>query len=192
MDQGLIYTRLGNPIGKAELAARGQTRGPRDRTEDPLMTHPLSQRIADVLRLAPDAPAIEYDGQWLSWGDARRHWPTGSRRSSVTARDNRRSGSCCATGRHTWRRFSACCSAGGTVVVINPSRGDDRTRADIDRSEPAADHRRARRPDDTGRTDAGTTVVSISDLAVEPKVVARAATTVAANRRATAASRCGC
>ncbi|MDT5219199.1 MAG: long-chain acyl-CoA synthetase, partial [Mycobacterium sp.] len=29
--------------------------------------HPLSQRIADVLDLQPDSPAIEYDGRWLSW-----------------------------------------------------------------------------------------------------------------------------
>ena len=30
--------------------------------------HPLSRRIADVLNLQPDSPAIEYDGQWVSWG----------------------------------------------------------------------------------------------------------------------------
>ena len=28
--------------------------------------HPLRQRIAAVLDLAPDAPAIEYDGQWFT------------------------------------------------------------------------------------------------------------------------------
>jgi enoyl-CoA hydratase/carnithine racemase len=28
LDQGLIYTRLGNPVGTAELAARGDTRAP--------------------------------------------------------------------------------------------------------------------------------------------------------------------
>ena len=33
LDQGLIYTRLGNPIGTAELAARG--RGPNDPAPDP-------------------------------------------------------------------------------------------------------------------------------------------------------------
>src|SRR6202008_574130 len=33
LDQGLIYTRLGNPIGTAELAARGQGRS--DPTSDP-------------------------------------------------------------------------------------------------------------------------------------------------------------
>ena len=31
--------------------------------------HPLSQRIATVLDLQPDARAIEYGGRWLSWGE---------------------------------------------------------------------------------------------------------------------------
>ena len=33
--------------------------------------HRLSRRIDDVLRLRPDAPALEYDRQWLSWGQLR-------------------------------------------------------------------------------------------------------------------------
>ena len=67
LEQGLIYTRLGNPLGKAELAGAG--RGHFAPTEDPVMMgHPLSQRIADVLDLDPDAHAIEYDGRWSSWG----------------------------------------------------------------------------------------------------------------------------
>lgn len=31
-------------------------------------THLLAQRIADVPRLRPDQPAIEFDGHWTSWG----------------------------------------------------------------------------------------------------------------------------
>ena len=31
--------------------------------------HPLSRRIADVLSLEPTASAIEYDGQWSTWGE---------------------------------------------------------------------------------------------------------------------------
>ena len=89
--------------------------------------HPLSQRIADVLDLQPDAHAIEYDGRWLSWGqigDAAR------RIKSVTAGQpqigmllRNRPGHVAA--------FLGVLLAGGTVVVINPSRGDDRTRSDI-------------------------------------------------------------
>ncbi len=40
--------------------------------------------------------------------------------------------------------------AGGTVVTINPSRGDERTRADIAALRLPADRRRARRSGDTG------------------------------------------
>ena len=65
LDQGLIYTRLGNPLGQAELdpAAGRPSRGSAD------AAHPLSQRIADVLALAPDAPAIEYEDRWSTWGE---------------------------------------------------------------------------------------------------------------------------
>ena len=31
--------------------------------------HPLSRRIRDVLDLRPDGPAVEYDGEWLTWGE---------------------------------------------------------------------------------------------------------------------------
>ena len=34
-----------------------------------MITHPLSRRIADVLGLQPDAPALEYEGCWVSWGE---------------------------------------------------------------------------------------------------------------------------
>ena len=47
MDQGLIYTRLGNPLGKAELADQRAAGGGRQgHTTNPLMSHALSQRIA--------------------------------------------------------------------------------------------------------------------------------------------------
>ena len=47
--------------------------------------HPLSQRIADVLALAPDESAIEYEGQWLSWGEVGDAGRVRSRRWSTTA-----------------------------------------------------------------------------------------------------------
>jgi long-chain acyl-CoA synthetase len=92
--------------------------------------HPLSQRIADVLGLQPGAHAIEYDGRWRSWGqvgDAAR------RIASLTAEHNidpqigmllrNRPGQVAA--------FLGVLLGGGTVVAINPSRGEERTRADI-------------------------------------------------------------
>ena len=80
--------------------------------------------------------------------------------------------------------------AGGTVVVINPSRGDERTRADI----------AALRlpliigePDDltTLRRRTATPTVAISGDVDDPAGVA-AATSTGAGPRADPASRCGC
>lgn len=92
--------------------------------------HRLSQRIADVLELRPSAPAIEYDGRWLSWGriaDAARHM------ASVTAehRDNPAIGMLLRNRPGQVAAFLGVLLGGGTVVTINPSRGDERTRADI-------------------------------------------------------------
>ena len=85
LEQGLIYTRLGNPIGTAELAERAGP--PRSAATDPVMAdHPLRRRIADVLDLAPDAPAIEYDGAWFTWGELADAGAAGSRRWSATGR----------------------------------------------------------------------------------------------------------
>jgi long-chain acyl-CoA synthetase len=94
-----------------------------------MTAHPLSQRIADVLKLDPGAHAIEYDGRWLSWGQV----GVATRRlESLTAEQRlpeigmllrNRPGHVAA--------FLGVLLAGGTVVTINPSRGDDRTRADI-------------------------------------------------------------
>ena len=58
------------------------------------------------------------------------------------------------------------------MVVINPSRGDDRTRADIAALEPAGDHRRAPTIS-TQLVDAGTgTRVAIGDLDTRPRSTA--------------------
>ncbi|MCV7101566.1 class I adenylate-forming enzyme family protein [Mycobacterium palustre] len=90
--------------------------------------HPLSQRIADVVNLRPGARAIEYDGQWISWVQVGR----AARRAAPVAADHpggigmllrNRPGQVAA--------FLGVLLGGGTVVAINPTRGDDRTRADI-------------------------------------------------------------
>lgn len=90
------------------------------------MPHPLSQRISTVLDLDPSAPALQYDGQWSRWGQlatlARRIGAlTGPVRVGVMLRNS---------PPHVAALLGVL-EAGGTVVVINPSRGDDRTRADI-------------------------------------------------------------
>ena len=92
--------------------------------------HPLSQRIADVLDLQPSAPAIEYDGRWLSWGQV----GEAARRMALLTAEH---GGDPAIGMLLRNRpgqvaaFLGVLLAGGTVVTINPSRGDERTRSDI-------------------------------------------------------------
>lgn len=92
--------------------------------------HPLSERIAAVLDLQPDAPAIEYDGRWLSWGQIA---AAARQMASVTAehRENAAIGMLLRNRPGQVAAFLGVLLGGGTVVTINPSRGDERTRADI-------------------------------------------------------------
>lgn len=91
------------------------------------MAHPLSRRIDGVLDLDPTANAIQYDGQWHTWGEvaalARRIGAvTSGSRVGIMLRNQ---------PAHVAALLGVL-AAGGTVVVINPSRGDERTRADIE------------------------------------------------------------
>jgi len=90
--------------------------------------HPLGRRIADVLQLQPDANAIEYDGQWCSWGQLS---DLAHRVGSLDVRD-RQVGILLRNRPEHVATLLGVLLIGGTVVVINPSRGDDRTRADIE------------------------------------------------------------
>jgi long-chain acyl-CoA synthetase len=94
------------------------------------MRHPLSQRIADVLVLDPGADAIEYDGRWLSWGQV---GAAARRIESLTAElgNEPKVGMLLRNRPDQVAAFLGVLLTGGTVVAINPSRGDDRTRADI-------------------------------------------------------------
>ncbi|OBH32618.1 AMP-dependent synthetase [Mycobacterium sp. E342] len=88
--------------------------------------HPLSQRIADVLDLQPDADAIEYEGRWVSWArvaESARRVAALTAGAEVGMLLRNRPGHVAA--------FLGVLLGGGTVAVINPSRGDERTRADI-------------------------------------------------------------
>ncbi|OBG66551.1 class I adenylate-forming enzyme family protein [Mycobacterium sp. E3339] len=92
-----------------------------------MVRHPLSQRIADVLDLQPDAHAIEFAGQWHSWrqvGDA-------ARRIASQAGPGPGVGMLLRNRPGHVAAFLGVLLGGGTVVTINPSRGDERTRADI-------------------------------------------------------------
>jgi long-chain acyl-CoA synthetase len=90
--------------------------------------HPLSQRIADVLDLRPDSRAIEYGGQWISWNQVgSMAW----RIAGMTAEHQAGIGMLLRNRPGQVAAFLGVLLGGGTVVTINPARGDERTRADI-------------------------------------------------------------
>jgi acyl-CoA synthetase (AMP-forming)/AMP-acid ligase II len=126
--------------------------------------HRLSERISAVLHLAPDASAIEYDRSWSTYGDLAML----ARRIEGVVADRGQVGMVLRNRPAHIAAFLGVLLAGGTVVVINPSRGDDRTTADV----AALDL-----PVIIGGTDdlaksvgmqSGSTVVSISTLDAEP------------------------
>lgn len=135
------------------------------------MAHPLTERIASVLDLAPGDPAIEYDGAWYTWaqlGETARTIagviePGG--RVGILLR-NRPAHAAAVLG---------VLLGEGCVVVINPSRGDERTRADIaDMGLPVI----IGAPEDLAAlvtTDASTTVVTLTDLTGPPQITRAAA-----------------
>ena len=90
--------------------------------------HRLSRRIADVLGLQPRGNAIEYNGRWLQWGQL------SDLAQQVGALDvhDRQVGILLRNRPAHVAALLGVLVNGGTVVVVNPSRGDDRTRADIE------------------------------------------------------------
>ncbi|BBX03575.1 AMP-dependent synthetase [Mycolicibacterium moriokaense] len=90
--------------------------------------HALSRRVRTVLELRPDGPGVEYEGQWVTWGEIAalagriESLDVTGRQVGILLRN---------TPTHV-ATFLGVLMGGGTVVVINPSRGDDRIRADIE------------------------------------------------------------
>jgi long-chain acyl-CoA synthetase len=93
-----------------------------------MTAHPLSRRVRAVLDLRPDGPAVEHDGDWLTWGQIA---ASARRIESLGVADNQVGILLRNTPAHI-AAFLGVLIGGGTVVVINPSRGDDRIRADIE------------------------------------------------------------
>lgn len=91
------------------------------------MPHRLGRRIADVLALDPAARALQYDGSWLTWGEL----GTTAQRVAGLVHPGARVGIMLRNRPAHVAAFLGVLLAGGTVVVINPSRGDARTRDDI-------------------------------------------------------------
>lgn len=145
------------------------------------MPHPLGQRIADVFALVSDSPALEYESRWWSWQEVAAY----ATRVAILVTDH--GGTSSQVGvllRNTPAHvatFLGIVMAGATLVVINPARGDDRTRADI------VD---LRLPLVIGTTEdlatlaspSEATTVAISTLDVAPTLMRSAATTSGAGR----------
>jgi acyl-CoA synthetase (AMP-forming)/AMP-acid ligase II len=131
-----------------------------------MSAHPLSRRIGEVLDLAPEANAIEYDGVWFTWGQLGGL----SRQVAATVQPGTQVGILLRNTPAHVASLLGVLSAGGCVVVINPSRGDERIRADVSELNLPViigtddDITLLARPADT------TTVLSIGDLDSSPQV----------------------
>ena len=91
------------------------------------MPHRLSRRITEVLALDPAADALQYDGSWLTW----RELGTAAGEVAGLVGPGSRVGIMLRNRPAHVAALLGVLQAGGTVVVINPSRGDERTRDDI-------------------------------------------------------------
>lgn len=94
--------------------------------------HPLSRRIAEVLDLQPDAPAVEFDRAWCSWAEL---GESARRIADLALRygygETPQVGILLRNRPVHVAALLGVLLAGGTVVVLNPARGRARTRADL-------------------------------------------------------------
>lgn len=135
-------------------------------------SHPLTRRIADVLALQPDSHAIEYGGQWNSWAQVNALAQRVARLAAgieVGMLLRNRPGHVAA--------FLGVLLGGGTVVVINPSRGHERTKADIARLQLRLIV--GERDDLTALVTAGTPTATISGLGNDVEVTGQPGTRAA-------------
>ena len=134
------------------------------------MPHPLSQRITDVLNLDPAAAAIEFEGSWVTWAQV------GTLAKRITALVGTASVGIMLRNQPAHvAALLGVLAGGGTVVVINPARGDERTRADLDALQlpmiiGLASDLTALAPSTSANT------VAINDLVTAPVVTGGAAT----------------
>ena len=155
---------------------------------DPTSTA-LSARIAEVVAIDPDAPAIEFEGRWSTWGDL---GSTIEDIASLVGSPGAKVGIILRNRPAHVGCLLGVLRGGGCVVTINPQRGVERTRDDIaglDLSSIAATSH-----DLAELVDPGTapTTIALDDLGESPKVTTTARLP---NRRAvepasTSRSRC--
>jgi long-chain acyl-CoA synthetase len=130
--------------------------------------HPLRRRIAAVFDIAPDASAIEYDGRWSTYGQV----GAVARQIASLVNDRGQVGMLLRNRPDHVAAFLGVLLAGGTVVVINPSRGDERTKDDITALELPVIIGASEDLAKLVGPGSGSTVISISTLDAEPELVA--------------------
>ncbi|MCX2928770.1 AMP-binding protein [Mycobacterium sp. CVI_P3] len=122
--------------------------------------HALCRRISEVVSLDSDGNAIEYDGSWCTWGQL----ASLCGQVAAAVQPGTQTGILLRNTPAHVASLLGVLSAGGCVVVVNPSRGDDRIRADLAELDlpivvgTADDIRMLTTPDDT------TTMITISDV----------------------------
>jgi acyl-CoA synthetase (AMP-forming)/AMP-acid ligase II len=88
----------------------------------------LAQRIANVLAVDRDAPAVEFEGAWSTWGELA---DTARQAAALVDRPGAEVGIVLRNRPASIGLLLGVLSAGGCVVTVNPSRGRDRTRDDV-------------------------------------------------------------
>jgi acyl-CoA synthetase (AMP-forming)/AMP-acid ligase II len=95
------------------------------------MANALNRRIADVLALAPQSRAIEFEGDWSTWADVGLHARRIAEIVSQHGGPHPQVGVLLRNTPAHVATFLGLMLAEATLVVINPARGDARTTADI-------------------------------------------------------------
>ncbi len=88
----------------------------------------LGVRIADVLAVDPDAPAVEFGGAWSTWGQLS---DTVEQAAALVRAPGAEVGILLRNRPASVGLLLGVLRAGGCVVTINPGRGRERTRQDI-------------------------------------------------------------
>jgi acyl-CoA synthetase (AMP-forming)/AMP-acid ligase II len=132
-----------------------------------MTAHRLSKRIDHVLQLEPDAPAVEFEHQWISWKQLR---GMVDRVATLTGDERAQVGILLRNRPVHVAALLGVLLRGATVVVVNPARGGERVKADVDQLELTLI---IGEPDDLAMLDElpAAAAVSVSDLAAEPTVV---------------------
>ena len=94
-----------------------------------MTAHPLSRRIHDVLGLEPDAPALEHERQWFSWGEL---GGLADRVATIIGDERPQVGIMLRNRPVHVAALLGVLQCGATIVVVNPAHGDERITADLD------------------------------------------------------------